>query len=109
MSVQGLDKFQIEKNSRTIEELKATFLALKETVQEFFNKYPPIGIETDEDKKKMHDTFNDFYINNLNLVRGVDIYTNLNIGRVILTKYAKDDKPKRWEFTINEINDSKSS
>ena len=103
MSFQALDVKQIEENSRIIEELKASIAALKEATED----YLVAELATEEEKTINRTKFTQFFAQNLNRIRGVDIITNLSIGKVLLTKYSKEPKARRWEIN-NVSNDSKS-
>jgi len=88
-----LDSKQIENNTKMIEEIKASLAAMKMAIEDFISKDV-----TEEEKEKNIRIFNHLFLTNLNKTRGVDITTNLSIGRVILTKYNRTDKVERWEI-----------
>ena len=94
MSTQMLDGKQVEDTSRMVEELKASMEALKLSIEDFLSK----EVTTEEEKAIIRTDFNNSFISNLTRVRGVDIFTNISIGKVLLTKYEKSDKARRWEI-----------
>jgi hypothetical protein len=94
MSTQMLDNKQVEENSRILEELKASTTALKLSIEDFLSK----DSTSEEEKEIIRTNFNGLFLKNMTKVRGVDIITNLSTGRVLLTKYNKEAKPRRWEI-----------
>jgi hypothetical protein len=118
MSVQGLDRRQLEETSNTVEELKAAFLALQEAMKQFIFLYPPpanstlVGVSGQpiaSDKAFFPKEFDRLYLECLTKLRGVDVFTNLSIGKVYLSKYDRTDKVRRWEVLENAVSDNKSS
>jgi hypothetical protein len=95
-----LDAQQIEDNTRLIEELKVSIQALTATLEDYVSK----DATTDEERDKLRIEFSVKFAGYLNKIRGVDILTNLNTGRILLTKYSKEPKAIRWE--IHENTDS---
>lgn len=94
MATQMLDGKQVEETSRVMEELKASVEALKLSIEDFLSK----DSTSEEDKAIIRTNFNNSFLGNMTKVRGVDIFTNLSTGRVLLTKYNKSAKARRWEI-----------
>jgi hypothetical protein len=105
MGVELHDTKQIIDNTKVLVELRAAVAALKETVVELIIK----GCSTQEEKNEMTEFFDKTFINNLNKIRGVDVHTNLNLGKVILTKYNKTETARRWEINADTKSTSETA
>ena len=97
MATEASDSTQIQVITKTITEMKAALAALKNTVSDLITR----ACTTEDERKEMDGYFNETYLNHLNTIRGVDVSTNLSIGRVILTKYNKSKTAERWEMNAD--------
>jgi len=97
MPTEMLDQSQVENNTRLIEELKISVQALNSAITDFLSK----DIEGEEERGKLAAEFNLLLLHHINMHRGVDIETNMNLGKVVLTKYDRSEKARRWEIHEN--------
>lgn len=81
-----------------IEELKATAFALQTAMKEFIEKHLSSEQAKDYDK---------IFAESLSKIRGVDIFTNISTGKVVITKYSRAGEAERWELK-SENSDSSS-
>jgi hypothetical protein len=76
---------------REVEELKASTLAVYLSIKGMLQSYIPPDHVGDFIK-----TYDQVFIDCLKQIRGVDLKTNLNIGKVHITKYNKEEMVEQW-------------